>query len=274
MFTSIFSRSESLALIQDIKSMPTLPDRFFKINALIADPCSDSSDLSKIIETDLATSAMLLKIANSTSYNPHGNLLSSLPHAIARLGVSTSAEIAMSMALLQKITTTKSIHNIHALWAHSYATAMICKYMCQRLKTPLESNISTVFMMGLLHDIGQVVLAISVDQSYFDRNLPTMHSEALCHAEQALYGIDHAEAGSIILSNWNMPDILIQSTLCHHKPSGDATHALCSLAELFVATHWPNLQHIEEVHQLLCYSPIDKIDVILQTSPILQKHLK
>ena len=92
-------------------------------------------------------------------------------------------------------------------------------------------------------------------------------------AEQSLYGINHAEAGAIILESWGMPDVLIQSTLNHHKDSDNPACKLCELAELLVYTHWPNLRHIEEVHQLLRYSPTDKIDAILKTSPILQKHL-
>lgn len=272
--TAIFSsRERSLSLIQDTQDMPTLPDRFIKIRDIITHPHSDSNDLNDIIGTDLATSSALLKIANSVAYNPHCRSLSSLPHAIARLGISTSAEIAMSMALFQSFTSTKSIKRIHTLWAHAYATAMISKYMYQRLKAPLEYNISSVFMMGLLHDVGQVILAIRVDEKYFDRDFHGLHGEDLCNAENEMYGINHAEAGAAILECWNMPDSLITSTLNHHKVNTDLVSNLCQLAESFIYTHWPNLQHIEEVQQLLSYSPIDKIDIALQASPLFQKYM-
>ncbi len=273
MTTSISSREESLALIQDPQSMPTLPDRFLKIREVINHPHSNSEDLSDIIETDLATSSTILKIANSVSYNPHGRPLSSLTHAIARLGVTSSSEIAMSMSLLQIFTTTKSVNRVHALWAHSYARGMLSKHFYQRLKTPPTTQASTVFMMGLLHDIGQVILATHVDKGYFDRDLPSLHSQALCDAEQSLYGIDHAEVGAIVLDCWGLPDTLVQSTRNHHTHSDNVACNLCELAEIFVYQHWPNIRHIEEVHQLLRYSPTNKIDDILQTSSILQEHL-
>lgn len=273
MTTPMSSRAENLALIQDLQNIPTLPDRFLKIREVIIHPHSSSDDLSDIIETDIATSSTLLKIANSVPYNPHGRSLSSLPHAVARLGVMASAEVAMSMSLLQTFTTTKSVNRVHAVWAHSYAVGMISKHFYQRLKTPLTTQISTVFMMGLLHDVGQVILATRVDQSYFDRDFPPLHSQALCDAEQALYGIDHAEVGAIVMGCWGLPSILIESTLNHHRHSDDTASNLCELAELFVSQHWPNLQHIEEVQQLLRYSPTSKIDDILQTSPILQAYL-
>jgi len=273
MTTPISSRAESLALIQNLQNLPTLPDRFLKIREVISDSHSSSNDLSDIIETDIATSSTILKIANSVSYNPHGRPLSSLPRAIARLGVTTSSEIAMSMSLLQIFTTATSVNRVHALWAHCYAVGMISKHFYQRLKTPLTTQISTVFMMGLLHDIGQVILATHVDQGYFDRDFPPLHGKDLCDAEQALYGTDHTEAGAIVMDRWGLPDILVQSTLNHHKHSTDTASKLCELARLFVSQHWPNLQHIEEVHQLLRYSPASKIDDILQISPILQGHL-
>jgi len=274
MLTPFSSREESLPLIQDTQNIPTLPDRFLKIRDVISKPHSSSDDLSNIIETDFATSSTLLKIANSASYNPHGKALSSLPHAIARLGVTSSAEIAMSMSLLQTFTSSQSIHRVHTLWAHAYAVGMISKHFYQRLKEPLKVDISTVFMMGLLHDIGQEILATHVDQSYFERDLPTLNCKALCEAEQILYGIHHAEVGAIILESWGMPDILVKSTRNHHEDSNDAACKLCELAELFVSKHWPELRHIEEVHQLLRYSPANKIDGILQTSALLQGHFK
>jgi len=258
----VSSREKSLSLIQDTQNIPTLPDRFLKIRDVISEPHSCGDDLSAIVQTDAATASTLLKIANSASYNPHGNALSSLPHAIARLGFSTSCEIAMSMALLQNFSSTKSINRVHALWAHSYATAMICKYMYQRLKRPPQADIATVFMAGLLHNIGQVILATRVDHEYFDRDLPSLHDQLLCDAEQALYGIDHAEVGAMILDSWNMPDILIQSARHHHASNDDLVKNLCTLADEFVAMHWPTLQHIEEAHQLLCYSPTAKIEAI------------
>jgi len=273
MMTPFSSREESLALIQDTQNMPTLPDRFLKIRDMIANPHSDSNDLNDIIETDFSTSSTLLKIANSTAYNPHGRALSSLPHAIARLGMSTSAEIAMSMSLLEDLTTTKSIECVHALWANAYAVAMIAKYMHQRLKAPLENNISTVFMMGLLHDIGQLILAIRVDENYFDHDFHALHGENLCHAETEMYGINHAEAGAAILTCWNMPDNLITCTLNHHQTCTNLVFNLCQLAESFIYKHWPNIQHIEEVQQLLSYSPVDKIDIALRASPVFQKYM-
>ncbi len=273
MIPTFSNREASLALIQNTQDMPTLPDRFLKIREVITHAHSSSEDLSDIIETDFATASTLLKIANSASYNPHGKALSSLPHAIARLGVSASAEVAMSMSLLQMFTSTKSIHRVHSLWANSYATAVISKHFYQRLKTPPTTSISTIFMMGLLHDVGQVILATRVDQHYFDRDLPPLHSEVLCDAEQVLYGIDHAEVGAITLTSWDMPDVLVQSTLNHHKPNDNPASKLCELATLFVYQNWPNLRHIEEVHQLLRYSPTDKIDAILQASEALKKHL-
>jgi len=274
MLTPFSSRNESLSLIQNAQNMPTLPDRFLKIRDVISNSHSSSDDLSNIIETDFATSSTLLKIANSVAYNPHGNPLSSLPHTIARLGVTSSAEIAMSMSLLQMFTSSKSIHRVHALWAHSYAVAIISKYFYQRLKKPLKVHISTVFMMGLLHDIGQEILATHVDQNYFNRDFPATSCKTLCDAEQILYGIDHSEVGAIILESWGMPNILIKSTRNHHEASNDAACKLCELAKLFVSKHWPELRHIEEVHQLLRYSPTNKIDAILQTSPLLQGHFK
>jgi len=274
MNVSIFSRSETLDLVRSTKNMPTLPDRFLKIRSTIANIHSDANDLAHIIETDIATSAAILKISNSASYNPSGKALASLPHAIARIGTATSAQIAMSMALLQGFMIPSGLNHIRKFWAHSYATAQICSYMCQQLTSPYKEQQATLFIAALLHDIGRAILAMRVDINYFDRDFSALCSQELCEAESETYGVDHTEVGAIILEHWGMPDTVIETVRRHHSPDTAIATNLCSEAEAFVLETWPSTPHIEEMQIIMKAPPHDDIMQAMQASEILKPLLQ
>ncbi|MDX8397069.1 MAG: HDOD domain-containing protein [Mariprofundaceae bacterium] len=274
MHESIFSRNETLALIGKAHDLPTLPDRFLKIREIIADLDSDANDLAAVIATDIATAAALLKIANSVSYNPIGSSIGSLPRAIARLGAATSAQVAMSMALLQSIVIPTGLQQIRKFWTHAYAVSQIANCMASELQEPLEIDTSNLFMAALLHDIGRVILAIRVDSNYFDRPFFDLDADELCAAERAVYGLDHAEVGALTLGYWAMPEPIIRIAEEHHKDIADRAAIICKLADQFVDTYYADLQSIEAVQEAIHQISKHDIRAALESSSALLPHLK
>ena len=261
----ISTREETLNRIGSLEHLPTLSDRFLKIREVIIEPHSNADDLAEIIATDMATSLTLLKIANSTAYNPMGNNLTSLPLAIARLGMATSAQIAMSMSLLQSFRSPMGDAHSAALWAHAFAVAQIAVFMAKQNKDMSREEQAALFMCGLLHDIGRLVFAIRIDKHYFERDFNHLHNDDLCHAEKQAYGIDHAEAGAVLLAYWNMSEKIVQAAYAHHTNDSNIVN-FCALADDFVHQFWPHIKHIEEVQGLMRKPPIEDINTILQKS--------
>jgi len=86
MIAQVFDRESTLQLIGITKDIPSLPDRYARIQEVIDDPNSGAVDLARIVGTDQATSAMVIKFANSPIHNLMHQNIGSLPMAIARLG--------------------------------------------------------------------------------------------------------------------------------------------------------------------------------------------
>ena len=251
-----FDRESTLELLSISQDMPSLPDRFVKIQSVIRDPKSGADDLADVIRTDQATTAVILKFANSPALNPAGIPIGELSKAIARLGSRETAHIASAMSLMYGIVLPTGMTNIRVFWAHAYAVAVVAEQMARRVD-PAESVCSheRAFMTGLLHDIGRAALGMRVDFSYFERKTGYLHSDKLLEIEIEHYGVDHAEAGRYLLELWNFPEDIYTAVAEHHQPDSEHFLArLCSAANNYVRENVPDGTAFDNIYEAVTAS--------------------
>lgn len=249
MSISDFDRESTLELIGLSHDIPTLPDRFVRIQRIIDDPGSSIDDLAQVIHTDQATCAMILKVANSTAYNPSGRAVSTLRQAISRLGSREVSHIALTMSLMYGFALPMGMAHVRAFWVHAFGTAFIAEKLAMRVgyKEGREA-----FMAGLLHDIGRAMIGLRVDLAYFESPLVHLHGEELVAAEREHYGLDHADAGRHTLELWHFPPNLTQAVAEHHQAdSTDMLARVINTACQLSLEHIPNGAQIEGVPPLL-----------------------
>ncbi len=265
MSTQNLSRNHTLELISITEELPTLPDRFMKIQHVLNDPHSNAGDVADVVRTDQATSVMIMKIANSPAYNPMNKPISQLPQAIARLGATETADIALSMSLLYGFAIPAGMGAIRSFWAHAYAVGLLSKHLVKKLPDPsVAADPETMFLAGLLHDIGRAILGIRVDLSYFERDEFDTSGEELIKAEESNYGVTHAEAGSAILAKWGMPDEIIEIVNEHHNQGSSVSAKICSISNIFANEHLRNHDNIETVHTELAGGLFEQAEKVLQ----------
>jgi len=245
-------RESSLTLIRMVNDLPSLPDRYARIRAVIENPRAGAAELARIVGTDQATSLMVLKFANSPLHNPMDRNIASLPIAIARLGTRETAHIAMTMSLLYGFSLPTGMGNVRAFWTHAFGVALLCKHM----GSLLDLDQDALFTAGLLHDIGRAILGIRIDMDYFESPLGRMHGEELHAAEREIFGLDHAEAGEEILKVWQFPAMTCQTVGAHHhaQPGNIHIHIL-QLANAEAHRRIPHNTGIDRVEQLLLENP-------------------
>ena len=248
-----FDRESTLELLSISQDMPSLPDRFVQIQSVIRDPKSGAEDLADVIRTDQATTAVILKFANSPALNPARIPIGELSKAIARLGSRETAHIASAMSLMYGIVLPTGMTNIRTFWAHAYAVALVAEHMARRVD-PAENicNHERAFMTGLLHDIGRAALGMRVDFSYFERKTGYLSGDKLLETEKAQYGVDHAEAGRYLLKLWNFPEDICTAIAEHHAP--DSKHflaRLCSAANNYIRQNIPDATAFDSIYDVV-----------------------
>lgn len=245
-------RESSLALIHMIDDLPSLPDRYARIRAVVDDPRSGAQELARIVATDQGTSTMVLKFANSPRHNVSNKVIASLPVAIARLGTRETAHIAMTMSLLYGFALPTGMGNIRAFWTHAFAVALLCKQMAELV----DIDQDTMFTAGLLHDIGRAILGIRIDMDYFESRLGCLQGEALVRAERETFGLDHTEAGEELLKLWQFPAVISRTIRSHHDASASDIHArVLHLADSEVHRRIPHHSNIDTVEERLFDEP-------------------
>ena len=154
-------------------SLPVLPQITKEIETVMNKPSADTEELVKIIEKDAVISVKIIATANSALYRGVDKV-QDLKTAIARLGAK---EIKSIVSAITNRNLYKSKHKLFKellkkLWLHS----LCCAYCCRAISVKLgDRDSGRVFMMGLTHDIGSVLLLKSIgdiapDTITFDMN--------------------------------------------------------------------------------------------------------
>lgn len=217
---------------------------------MLRHPDSDSADLADVIRTDQATSAMVLKQANSPAFSGGTRTIASIQEAVTRLGMNEVAEIAMIISLVQGFPLPATAGKVRRFWTHAFLVGSIAEEIGRRIPEGERLDRQQLFTAGLLHDIGRAVLGLRIDPDYFNRPTGVLDDdEKTLELELANYGIDHAEAGAILMELWGFPQILIDIVLHYHRPYGEChllPAAIIHLANDIARTEGRRIATIED----------------------------
>lgn len=201
-----------------IDELPTLPAVVPRLLNLVEDPKVTTREITAAIAHDTALTAKILKVANSAYYG-FSQEISSLDRAVALLGFNMVKSLALSIGVMKAMPGKKDATNFsrEGLWIHNLAVGTAMKMMADGLGKAEEGE--HLFVVGLLHDIGKVVL----DQFFsndFNRVLDQASEESgaqLCEMERKIIGIDHGEVGGILLERWKFPSMIRIPIAFHHR---------------------------------------------------------
>ncbi|MBE0557093.1 MAG: HDOD domain-containing protein [Proteobacteria bacterium] len=108
----------------DGQGYPPMPQTTFNAHKLIQDPRTNFEDLAKVLETDQAIPARVLRMANSPYYGMSGNV-SSLMHASTVLGLKTLEELIVVAGSTKSLSNRMEGYGMEAgdPWQHSLGVA-------------------------------------------------------------------------------------------------------------------------------------------------------
>ncbi|MCX6619853.1 MAG: HDOD domain-containing protein [Acidobacteria bacterium] len=186
----------------------------------LSHPDCEVREVAAIIERDPVLAAQVLRVANSGLY---GRLrrISAVHHAITMVGINTVRRhtLAYTVGRLFGRHNTASTFSSAAFNAHSTATGLLADLMGKRLPVP-EADF--LFSAGLLHDLGRLLLAISIPREYDDcMEVAAISRRNVLESEREILGVDHVELSVLGLEVWKMPEALINAVAHHHRPEED-----------------------------------------------------
>jgi HD-like signal output (HDOD) protein len=136
-------------------TLPSLPQINTKFKEL-TNKGANLQDIGDLLKQDVAISSKLISLANSAYY--HGAVESkTLGQAIGRLGLSTTKQYVDAICNRTLYTTSNKnfVESIEKLWEHSLSCAYASEIVSKVLNLKVTGD---AFTMGLLHDIGKLVV--------------------------------------------------------------------------------------------------------------------
>jgi HD-like signal output (HDOD) protein len=202
--------------IGDDTKLSTLPDIYRQILDAISKPNSSAYDIEKVIRTDTNLSARLLKLVNSAFYG-YPSKIDTISRAVNIIGTKQLSTLAIGVNITCVFKNIPSeIINMKMFWKHS----ILCG-TCARLIAGYKNiqNTERMFVAGLLHDIGRLVLYnyLPIESLYAATDARSKHS-LLYVAERDLFNFDHATIGGDLLNKWKISLSLEDCIRHHHEP--------------------------------------------------------
>ncbi|MCZ8344574.1 MAG: HDOD domain-containing protein [Leptospira sp.] len=203
-------------ICREVDSLPPLSALIQKLISICTKPNVEWSEISKEVEKDPATTAEVLKIANSPLFGSHSKTISILD-ALKRIGLKNLESIFLALGS-KKILNSKYPKQL-AVWTHSYKTSLVARFLLDERKD-LHKYMEVSVVSALLHDLGRMVL-LSLDLSLINqiRVLQSENKHEISEwVEEYSLGISHSEIGFMIAKKWNFPDAILDAIQFHHKP--------------------------------------------------------
>ncbi|WP_166251577.1 HDOD domain-containing protein [Marinobacter salicampi] len=190
------------AIENDKLVLPTLPEAALQVREIAESEDSSILDLVKVISTDTALSARLIRVCNSPLFRG-ARQIENLNMAVSRLGMSYTSNLAMGLAMEQMFQATSDMvdKRLRSTWQTSTEVAGICHVLAQHY-TKLKPDQAT--LAGLVHLIGVLPILRYVE----DQDIQ-ISSIMLDNVIDEL----HPQIGARILKKWDFPSDLQQVPL-------------------------------------------------------------
>ncbi|MBU8920399.1 MAG: HDOD domain-containing protein [Bacteroidales bacterium] len=223
-------------ILKRLKKINAIPGAGVTVINLLQNPDFDVNDLISRIEFDASLTSNVLRMANSSMYGYSGTT-GSLKEAVVRLGANNIYKMVVASVVAPVARQSIRGYDLPAgeLWLHAASTAVGIEKIALHMNIKLPNY---AFTAGILHDIGKIAIGtlLEVDDEPI-RFLLRRKRYSFEVAEEKVLGINHAEAGAILLKSWNFPEEIVDAVRWHHEPSkasGDSTVVeLLHLADSF-----------------------------------------
>jgi putative nucleotidyltransferase with HDIG domain len=199
------------SLIMNASDLPTIPVVATRVMQLIESENATSEGLAKVVASDPAVAARVLKISNSSFYGCQRQI-QTLSHAIMILGFSTLKSLVVAASIKQVYKPYGLTEKM--LWEHSFGAGLAARIIAGTTRLVNEEE---AFLGGLFHDIGKIIMN-TMDSQQFQAVMQKCYNDRITFqdAERQVYPYTHAEVGALVIKKWNFPDILMHAVQKHH----------------------------------------------------------
>ncbi len=221
--------------------LPSFPEIAVRVRRILSDPKSSLQQVVRVVGSEPALTARLLRIANSASLNRSGKTVTDLRTAINRIGYNMvrSASISFAMAQIRNSSRLKGLEDqLQQLWKQS---TLVAAFAFVLARNGAGVNPDEAMLTGMMHAIGKLYVLTRA----------AAHPEFFTSGNMLDQVVEewHPSIGKAILENWEFPENISQAVaeqeeLERTEPTGADLSDVLAIAVL-MARHCEDLPALQ-----------------------------
>ncbi|RMG06827.1 MAG: HDOD domain-containing protein [Planctomycetota bacterium] len=210
-------------------SLPPLPEAYAELSRVLADEDAGIKDVARVVEGDVALSAKLLQLVNSAFFR-RNRRITSIEQAAAHLGIMTLRNLVLQVEVFER----REVPAVPGFSAEDLQRHSLLVGGLAAKIVPAQRD--DAFLAGMLHDVGKLVLACELPETFAADLAACPPGGSLAAVEVERHGVGHAEVGGYLLGLWGLPYTVVEAVANHHHPGRvPEHHALDVLGAVHVA---------------------------------------
>lgn len=220
---AVMPKQETIEKIEEFGQCRAFSPTFTFAMKLLNDSHASIDSIAAAIKRDQALAMRVLKAANSAGY-ARGRSVHTVEQAAVRIGLAELRHVVLGVAVMDEFGGGEfdGFIDVMDFWEHSLATALICQQIAKETRSmdPEEA-----FLVGLLHDVGRVVMIEQFGANYVQSlRIARELAQPLNTVEKRLFNLDHADVAGLLFKLWNFPATLAGPVSTHHLSLANLKH--------------------------------------------------
>jgi len=206
------------AAIGGLEAMPRPPVTVQALEKVLADPDAGVIAVAAVVSRDAALTARLLRVVNSSFFGV-SRPVTRIDAAVNFMGVSLVRAITLADGATRSFSVTPDVLDLDEWNMHAVRVAATARDITASSFPHDRSRADVAFLAGLLHDVGQIVLAgvAPVRWKGLERDAHVEAQPVNVIEDRSRY-VSHALVGAYLLSLWGLPADVIEAVAFHHTP--------------------------------------------------------
>ena len=181
-----------------------LPEICVRIRSMLDDDNSAMNDIGDVLSLDPSLSSKLLKLANSPLFR-FESPIDPIGKALTVIGGESLYNLVMVETASSAFEHFSSdVINLNKFWQQSIYCSLLAKHLAKILKM---KDSERFFLLGLLHNIGELVVAVQAPQeamqcAQYDKFVSPWK------LQNKVLGFHYAQCSAELLSQWQLPEQL------------------------------------------------------------------